>query len=131
MINHARTLILNRSDKNRPSYGVDGEEFIPEEYKQLATPAEIKKIRDSMLGTAGDPLYENYILYILMHVLHSVDVSRDYILGLDPRYTYDSRGKNPVSIIDSVAVLPRAENDMSIRVIGLADADEQLGIASH
>ena len=88
MINQARTLILNDIASNRPELGTFGEEYVPEEYRKLDYAGSLKRIRDVLLGTAGDPLYENYRMAQYMSIMHANQYAEELVLGLDLRYTY-------------------------------------------
>jgi hypothetical protein len=90
MINHARTLLLNRSDQ-KP--GFLGEELIPEEFGVLELSTTIETIRGKLFGAAPDRTMLNYRLRQLMTVLHRMDVE-EFLLELDSRFTY-AIGEDP------------------------------------
>lgn len=87
MINHFRTLLLNRS---APSYlSRHGEEYIPEEFSRLENlPSYIQGIRTVLFGPSSDWLFENYRVRQYMSVLHSTELE-EFVTALDSRITYD------------------------------------------
>lgn len=88
MINHYRTLLLNRSREGRPAYGVYGEELIPAEYAPAQETTALQRVRATLLGTDGDALYENVRLAQYMTLLHAHQAFAEYVTGADSRITY-------------------------------------------
>lgn len=131
MINHARTLILNRNYATRPAMDSFGEEYIPEEYSKRQYPAGVKKLRELILGTDPEPVYENFMLAQIMKTLHSNDVTREYILGLDSRYTYDVESTTMYDYENVSIATPRLNPTVSINLIGESIANELKGIAKY
>ena len=69
MINHARTLLLNRS----ASYftGVALSEYIPPDFVPVKLPASLAGMRDILFPQGIDKLAENTIAARLMQLLHA------------------------------------------------------------
>lgn len=130
MINHARTLILNEAAGNRPNLEEYGEEYVPSSFRPKRLSGPIKRLREICLGTKGDPLYQNYMLADIMNVLHSGNVSRAYILSLDPRYTYDVSNYNLLSQDFGTVVTALSSSAMSLNTSGVGRADDVTGVAS-
>lgn len=86
MINHFRTLLLNRSAPNfstRP-----GEEYIPDDFAAMALPTYLQNIRVALFGSNPDWLFENYRVHQYTSLVHSTELE-EFVLALDPRITYD------------------------------------------
>lgn len=88
MINQARNYILNAAASERPALGEYGEQYVPPEFIALPYPRHLQAIRSLLIGSSGDPLYQNYMLAQLMAVMHANQYSAQYATGLDPRFTY-------------------------------------------
>jgi len=88
MINHIRTLLLNRMDTVAGLVsGQPGSEYIDPTFRQVNLPAQFKQLYD-VLFPDGATLYQrNYTLASVMRILHAPDMEA-YTLSLDPRYTY-------------------------------------------
>jgi len=88
MINWARTLLCNVSGNSRPALGELGEDYIDESYQSVALPTHLKSIHRILFGTKPEPLYMNYRVSQLLHVLHSTEFA-EYLTANDQRITYD------------------------------------------
>jgi hypothetical protein len=86
MINHVRTLLLNKA---RGGYGPEtpGEEYVPVDFLPVVESAVVKKVRQTLFGTAPDRHMLNYRLHQLMPLLHVTELEQ-YLLALDDRTTY-------------------------------------------
>jgi hypothetical protein len=87
MINHARTLLLNRDGDKRPVATFFGEEYVPELFRTVDLPSELVTARDALLGNNPDDAGINYMVWQYMKLLHSTEFE-DYVLALDTRITY-------------------------------------------
>lgn len=87
MINHVRTLLLNRDGDKRPTADFFGEELVPEDFRELALNSELDNLRAILFGTNPDHAGLNYRLWEYMRLLHSTEFEA-YVLDLDPRVTY-------------------------------------------
>jgi hypothetical protein len=85
MINHARTLLLNRA----ASYfvGVPGSEYIPPTYVPIELPTAFQKLRNIFFPVGIDKSAENYISAKLLQILHAPELL-PITLYYDPRFTY-------------------------------------------
>lgn len=90
MINHVRTLILNENGANRPAPDFFMEEYVDPKYGQLSLPAYLAQARTPLFGDGADTSYKNYILRLVMTLLHSTEFA-SYVYALDPRVTYLNR----------------------------------------
>ena len=86
MINHARTLLLNRV---RSAYGIafPGEEFVDPAFAQRALPPYLTTAHALLFGNNPDQLYLNYRGRQYMQLIHDTELE-EYVLALDPRTTY-------------------------------------------
>ena len=87
MINHCRTLLLNRDGDKRPLPAFFGEEYVPSEFKALPLTSEMTTIRRALFGGDPDDAGMNYLLWQYMRILHSTEFE-DYLYALDSRVTY-------------------------------------------
>lgn len=85
MINHVRTLLLNR-DGSRYLDG-PGEEYVPQTYRQLDLPSYLQAVREILFGSRPDRLMLNYRLRQYLAVLHTAELE-EFVLDLDSRITY-------------------------------------------
>jgi hypothetical protein len=78
MINHARSLLVNRHHDGR------GAEYVPQEYRvRCLTQKPLGEIWDVLFGDA-DAAGRNYRARQLMTILHSTDLAQ-YVYDMDPR----------------------------------------------
>ena len=131
MINHARSLILNRQAEGRPELGTFGEEYIPEGYRQLDYTGYLDRIRTALLGSAEDPLYQNYRLMQYMDVMHANQYTEEYLLGLDTRYTYRPFKKTFMDFDFSVEVEKLNVTSMTLTTSGEPVVNETTGEALY
>lgn len=127
MINHARSLILNVSPADRPEVGTFGEEYIPTDYKVLDYAGPLNRIRGKLVGTAGDPLYENYRLMQLMSLLHANQYSEELVLSLDDRYTYRPFSPSFMDFDASIEVEEVDAKNLQLTASGDPESDETVG----
>jgi hypothetical protein len=127
MINHFRTLLLNRKRDFRPVYGDHGEEYIPEEFEQLELPADLVRIRNVLLGEYGDPLYENYRMAQYLTLIHTHATLWQYIVEHDDRITYDINAWQFSRLKEAITVSPNSNTEMELRVMGKPTADDEIG----
>jgi len=87
MINHARTLLLNRDGNARPEPTFFLEEYVDSDFRALALPYNLSSIYNVLIGSRADDYYANYRLWQYMKILHSTELV-SYVYQLDPRVTY-------------------------------------------
>lgn len=127
MINHARTLLLNKTGKTRPAIGVDGEEYVSPQFFSLSLLDHLEAVHVALFGRNPDVSYENLVLCQCMTALHVTDQARDFILGLDPRVTYHLP---PDTITSSGVTVERLMGDATLTITGTPEADHDAGLAS-
>lgn len=89
MINHLRTLLLNRPGGAQDLNGL-GEEYIPVEFGGQVLTGWRRSYWTGLFGSAPDNTYLNYQLSKLLRVVHATDYA-EYVNYFDPRVTYDPR----------------------------------------
>lgn len=88
MINHIRTLLLNRSAAQAGvESGTPGAEYIPAEFRPIDLPPAMADVRALLFPRSAGSYQEHCLLAYIMRLLHTPDMT-PYTLRLDPRYTY-------------------------------------------
>lgn len=87
MINHARTLLLNKDGDKRPEPAYFLEEYVDPGYRTLNLPNYLMNIHGALMGVNSDNAFSNYRLYQYMRLLHSTSLA-SYVYNLDKRVTY-------------------------------------------
>lgn len=85
MINHARTLLLNRDGVGY--HGYVGEEYTPPTFHAVELPSFCHDVRRVLFGQMPDSLMYMYRAREMMQMLHSTELEQ-FVLNLDPRITY-------------------------------------------
>lgn len=124
MINHARTLLLNKSGNTSPSPTFYGEEYVPTAYKAVILPSELLQVRRALFGAHPDDAGLNYALWQYMRILHSTEFE-EYVYALDPRVTY-LHAKSLVDYDYGPSVLTNAEALWFVGKPKLGDTDGRL-----
>ena len=86
MINHARTLLINRT-RAGTHYTEPGYEYISPAYRPAVLPDNLKTIRNVLFGATPDDYFLNFRAHELLSYIHGTDL-RAFIYALDPRVTY-------------------------------------------
>ncbi len=89
MYNHARSLLVNLNGSQSLYEGFPGEEFIPENYKQLELPTYLDSVRARLFGVKPDRAMLNYRTAQLLSLIAQTDLN-SYVLALDSRLTYSN-----------------------------------------
>jgi len=87
MINHIRTLLMNRGGDHGYGYDYPGEEFVLPTFRAKAVPAFLNGALRLLLGTNPDRLFLNYRMRQIMSLLHSTELN-EFIYLPDSRVTY-------------------------------------------
>ena len=136
MINHVRTLLLNRG---RDGHGLDeyGEEYIPSTYAVRSLTTTMQTIQRRLFGGSPDRLFINYRMRQLMQLMHSTPLENDLYVD-DPRITYlpfdddlfnDAFGVtlNIMQKSTGTATAP----SIYVNVVGTPDFSEQIGVTKY
>jgi len=87
VLNHIRTLLLNRDGTTDGIAADFAAEHVPRDYTAVSLPIELQRIRRELFGYAPDAVGLNYRLRQFAAILHSPDVE-PYTLADDSRVTY-------------------------------------------
>lgn len=87
MINHVRTLLLNRAGTPGTPSSFLGEEVVPPAFSPIQLTGVYSKLMRILFGNNPDRLMLNYRLRQYMTLLHSSELEQ-YVLAKDPRVTY-------------------------------------------
>jgi hypothetical protein len=111
MINHARTLLLNRPADYFE--GIPYSEYAPPSFTPVALSTDLRRIHEILIPKGLDKTGENYTAAAIMRVLHAPEIV-PYLELLDNRFTY----------LDSVEALVRTTDDpVDIDVAQSTDCD--------
>jgi hypothetical protein len=88
MINHARTLLLNRDGSATGYLARAGEEFIEPQFRAVVLPSYLVPLRQVLFGHRPDWLFENYRVRQYLALLHTTELV-EFVTQLDQRLTYD------------------------------------------
>lgn len=125
MINHARTLLLNRHGAGYG--GRPGDEYIPPEFREISPlPGYLQNLRSQLFGSDPDWFFLNYRVRQCLGLLHSTELA-EFVVALDPRITYDLTESSLLP--DSLYELTTP--DESIYVIGKLGLPDRYGRAAH
>jgi hypothetical protein len=129
MVNHSRTLLLNRSGGGQSLHAL-GEEYIPEPFRAVSLPVWLRAYWETLLGTAPDNTYRNFVIDRLLRVVHATDYG-GYLLTEDCRITYDPMAAGPFADAAyqlSWTVATGLTHLQSVDILGTLAADEKVGI---
>ena len=131
MINHARTLLLNKSANN---YQPDtlGEEYVPAGYSALTAPDCVQTPYRIIFGTNPDKVFLNYRLHELLNLIHNTELN-EFLYKFDSRVTYWPRLAKPFFSGGIRGVLSKVGGyDLSrLAIVGAVTANNILGMAMH
>lgn len=85
MLNHARTLLLNRNGTDA-AY-TPGEQAVPVDYAALELPTYLQTLRARLFGADPDRAMLNYRLHQYMTLLHATELDAD-VRAFDSRISY-------------------------------------------
>lgn len=87
MINHGRTLLLNRSGAQRPEATYFLEEYVPDEFRPVTLNSSLSRVYEKLIGVDSDNAYANYVVHIILRAIHGTEYA-GALTDLDPRITY-------------------------------------------
>jgi hypothetical protein len=93
MINHARTLLLNKN-RDRMHYSDYGYEYVPAAFRPVTLPSTLSTLRQLLFGTNPDNYFLNFRVNELLSYIHATELA-EYVYRLDPRVTYWPRVGRP------------------------------------
>jgi hypothetical protein len=86
MINHGRTLLLNRAGDKRPDPTYFLEDYVPTDFRPVKLPDALSRVYEALIGQADDA-YANYQVWIVLRAIHATEYA-GALTDLDPRITY-------------------------------------------
>jgi hypothetical protein len=140
VINHCRTLLLNRPGVLRPAPTYFLEEYVDPSFQPVALPTYLAAVRNILIGQNSDDAFSNYRLWQLFRTVVAGTEYQHYVTDLDPRVTYLRRRavvdtQNTVSYVSITPNAPklyfagtpaadpsssRLQNDWLVEATGLA-----------
>jgi hypothetical protein len=87
VINHGRTLLLNRNGADRPEPTFFLEEYVPTDYAPVNLSSALNTIHQVLMGSGADDAYVNFRVWQYLRLIHSTEFM-SLLLDLDPRITY-------------------------------------------
>jgi hypothetical protein len=88
VINHVRTLLLNRAGTASYPLGYPGEEYVPADYRRRVLPQELEDLSRLLFGTGPDRACLNLWLARYTYMLHSLPELSSWMVESDTRITY-------------------------------------------
>lgn len=104
MINHARTLLLNRSGASRPPFDFFLEEYVSPDFSVLKLPDYLKTLYNTLVGEFSDDAWANFRMRQYTTILHSTEFA-SYVLALDDRVTY-LHTRSTLDDIETIVITP-------------------------
>jgi hypothetical protein len=101
MVNHVRTLLLNRPARTTTPAG----EYVPPEARELTLPAYLVKVRAQLFGARPDAAMLDFRLRQYTALLHATAL-KEFLTIDDPRITYTPGGRDPGDFPFRPAVSP-------------------------
>ncbi len=129
MINHVRTLLLNRG---REGHGLDeyGEEYIPTSFVPRKLNQALSLAHSALFGGSPDRLFLNYRMRQLMQLMHASPMESD-ILHKDSRVTYLPFKDDLFEAAFRVELNQLAGPSTIVHVSGMHDANMSAGIVEQ
>lgn len=124
MINHLRTLLLNRGRNLLAAH----EEFIPAEFRPVRLDFDTGAIHSLLLDPKWPREYRNYVATLLTGIAQDCPLY-SVITDIDARTTLDFTGNQVSSLQDTIS-LARGTNASALQVVGTFSSDLPAGIFS-
>jgi len=87
MINHGRTLLLNRAGDSRPDPTYFLEDYVPTDFQPVEFTDALSRVYEALIGEEADDAYANYQVWIILRAIHATEYA-SALTDLDPRITY-------------------------------------------
>lgn len=130
MINHVRTLLMNRA-KDGAHYTEPGEEFIDPAFVPRLLPRTLRRAHAALFGSAPDRLFLNYRARQVMELLHSTELE-EYVYASDGRVTYLPMSQDTYfSGVFGVSYTQHAGAPLPLTIHGAHAADDGAGITTN
>lgn len=93
MINHARTLLINKP-KSRAHHSDLGYEYVPSDFSPVELTPTLATVRKILFGSSPDNYFLNFRAAELLSYIHQTELAQ-YVYDLDSRVTYWPRTSKP------------------------------------
>lgn len=132
MINHARTLLLNRRARDNHITTDTAAEYVPTEFFPVNLTNELRLVRRVLFGSNPDQRFINLRLRELMGYVHQTEFAQ-YVYDLDPRVTYwPSQPDDFKDAARSEVIVTQLFGDpQKLNVVGEFQPDHSAGKAMH
>jgi hypothetical protein len=130
MINHIRTLLLNRGGDHGYGYDYPGEEFVLPTFRAKAVPTFLNGALRMLFGSNPDRLFLNYRMRQIMSLLHSTELE-EFIYLPDNRVTYWPMVDDGFHNVFQILQVPVISDGSTLFVIGSHDPEEGAGISEQ
>jgi hypothetical protein len=107
MVNHVRTLLLNRPASAVTPMG----EYVPPSFRTVALPSYLQQARGLLFGPRPDATMLDYRLRQYMALLHSTELV-EFVTAPDPRITYTPGDRTMADFSFAPAVLPVGHDNL-------------------
>lgn len=132
MLNHARTLLINKRPSPVQRCSFPGEELLDPTYVPFVWPTYLQSLARDFYGTKPDRWMRNYRTRQIMSLIHTTPLV-EYVTRLDPRITYrfnDDPFTDPALYVPKIKRRNAATTDR-LRVIGKPAAPDVQGTMYH
>jgi hypothetical protein len=101
LINHVRTLLLNRPASAATPFG----EYVPPDFATVAVPGAVQRARNFLFGANPDAMMLDYRLRQYMAMLHATELV-EFVVAQDQRITYIPGGRDMADFSPAPVVAP-------------------------
>ncbi len=129
MINHVRTLLLNRG---REGHGLNevGEEYIPADFIPRALNRPLSLIHSTLFGNSPDRMFMNYRMRQIMQLMHATPLAVD-LLDDDPRITYLPFKDDLFEKAFKLSITQLAGPEIVLHIVGEHVSNMSLGLSKQ
>lgn len=120
MINHFRTLLINRDGDEQEQGSRLGDEYLPPNFRAVTLPGYLQSLRRILFGSSPDRVFANYRARQCMSLMHSSELV-EFVLHLDPRITYDLTD-DELMVSDQFGITTDCPDVSILRELGMPDA---------
>lgn len=132
MINHARTLLLNRAAKTNLITAETAAEFVPAEFFPVNLTRELQLVRRVLFGSKPDARFINLRIRELMGYVHQTELAH-YVYDLDPRVTYwPTTTEDFADAARSQTIVTQLYGPpQKLTIVGAFQPNHSVGISTH
>lgn len=132
MINHARTLLLNRAAKTNLITTETAAEFVPSVFFPVNLTSELQLVRRVLFGSKPDARFINLRIRELMGYVHQTELAH-YVYDLDPRVTYwPTTTEDFADAARSQTIVTQLYGPpQKLAIVGAFQPNHSVGISTH